>query len=45
MRDHHMKRHSNLNHSNDTLHHGEEHPQYMNIIVDSQYKAHDKHES
>ena len=47
MRDDHLKRHMNSKHSNvsSTLHRGEEHPQYMNIIVDSQYKAHDENES
>ena len=46
MRDDLLKRHMNSKHSNvsSTLHRGEEHPQYMNIIVDSQYKAHDENE-
>ena len=37
----------NFKHSNvsGTLQHGEEHPQYMIIMVNSQYKAHDENES
>ena len=47
MRDDHLKRHMNSKHGNvsGTLHHGEEHPQYMNFMVDGQYKSHDENES
>ena len=47
MRDDHLKRHMNSKHSKDNsvLYYGEEHPQCMNIMVDSQYKAHDENVS
>ena len=42
-----MKRHMNLKHSNvsSTLHNGEEHSQYINIMLDSQCKVHNENES
>ena len=47
MRDDHLKRYMNSMHNNVsiTLHHGKENPQYVNIIVDSQYKVYDENES
>ena len=44
MRDDHLKRHMSSKHNNvsSTQHHGEQPSQYVNIMVDSQYKADDE---